>query len=1196
MKKLTFASVLLFIMTPVLLAGSRDDQWRKVDEAINKGLPKTAIAELEPIIQGALADKAWGEAAKAIARKIVLQGNIEGNKPEEKIPRLEAEIGRAPREMKPLLRTIQANWYWHYFQHNRWRFMQRTATAAAPGTDFTTWDLPLLFAEIDRQFQAALTDADTLKKTPVSAFDDLLEKGALPDRYRPTLYDFIAHDALKFYTSGEQAAAKPQDAFELPASSPALGDAEEFLKWWRTFAFKSFPNAPAVKALDLYGRLLAFHENDKDPSAFADADLARLQFAYNTAFGEEKAARYKAALKAFAEKNADHELSALALHRWAGVVKGEGNFVEARELAMRGQKAFPESPGGRLCHNLIQDIEAKSAPITTERVWNKPMPKITVRYRNVTQVFFRAVAWDWNEFLAKDRSRPEWLDDRERKELLSRKPSLEWSAKLPPTPDFKERVERLPAPASLKPGHYFIVSSHDASFGDKDNQISYTNVWVSDLGLVVVTHEGKVSGFVLDAASGEPIADAEVVAWRLDRGVRVLHGTAHTDANGCFSFPTGEHRPLLLRARARGHEIGSQEEYRSYHYDQRRVESQAIFFTDRAIYRPGQTVSYKGILIRVDQKGDNYETLADRRVEVVFEDPNGKEVAKAPHTPSGCCTCTGIFTSPPDLVMGQYQIRLISGGQGATWFSIEEYKRPKFQVTLDAPKTAPKLNDKVSLQGKAEAYTGAAVDGAKVRWRVVREVRWPYWWHWWDWRGGRGRGSESQEIAHGTAATATDGTFKVEFTAKPDPQVEEKSEASFCFRVYADVTDTAGETRSADRGVNVGFTALLARVEVDEWQTDAKPVELRIRTATLDDEPQAAKGIVKIYRLSEPKRVQRPPLASRRYYYSPEADGADEEKDQSDPNNWPLGEVVAELKWSADAEGKAAVSTNLGLGVYRAMLETQDRFGKKVTARAQITVLRPGAERLAIKLPHLVSAPKWQVEPGDEFMALWGTGYDTGRAFVEIERRRQMIQRYWTKPGATQQQIKLAVAETMRGGFTIHITQIRENRAYLTSRRVDVPWSNKELAVKWEHFTSKLQPGQKETWTAVIRDPLSVTRNSGRGTKATSTNHESRVTSHELRTAEMVATLYDESLDAYRKHDWLRRLNVFYNDFSDRRADFGNIAKQFQHMRGNWQRDYLGVDMRYRDFPADLGRERVGLRLGFWQSQDDESGERRNGR
>ena len=183
-------------MSSSLQAGPRDAQWKAVEEAINKGLPKTAITNLEPIIQGALKDKAYAEAVKAIGQKIALEGNIQGNKPEEKITRLEAEIAKAPKEMVPLLDTLLAEWYWQYFQQNRWRFMQRTATATQPGKDFTTWDLPRLFAEIDKQFQKALAADKILKATPISAWDGLLQKGTMPDSYRPTLYDFIAYEAL----------------------------------------------------------------------------------------------------------------------------------------------------------------------------------------------------------------------------------------------------------------------------------------------------------------------------------------------------------------------------------------------------------------------------------------------------------------------------------------------------------------------------------------------------------------------------------------------------------------------------------------------------------------------------------------------------------------------------------------------------------------------------------------------------------------------------------------------------------------------------------------------------------------------------------------------------------------------------------------------------------------------------------------
>src|SRR4030095_10560858 len=121
--------------------------------------------------------------------------------------------------------------------------------------------------------------------------------------------------------------------------------------------------------------------------------------------------------------------------------------------------------------------------------------------------------------------------------------------------------------------------------------------------------------------------------------------------------------------------------------------------------------------------------------------------------------------------------------------------------------------------------------------------------------------------------------------------------------------------------------------------------------------------------------------------------------DLSDPNAWDLAAVVTDRGFTTDDAGKQTLTFTLPPGLYRAMLETKDRFGKKVTARLPIRVLQPGAEKLALKGPHLVGGPKWSLEPGEEFLAVWGTGYETGRAFVEVEHRGRMVQRYWTKAG-----------------------------------------------------------------------------------------------------------------------------------------------------------------------------------------------------
>jgi hypothetical protein len=1167
MNRTLLAAVLLLMnLIPMTThAGPRDAQWKSVEEAIKKGLPKTAITNLEPIIQGALKDRAYAEAVKAIGEKLALEGNIEGNKPEEKITRLEAEIAKAPKEMVPLMDTLLAEWYWQYYLQNNWRFMQRTATGEQPGKDFTTWDLPRLFAEIDKQFQKALAADKALKATPIATWNDLLQKGTTPDSFRPTLYDFIAHEALGFYTSAEQAGARPEDAFELAGDSPILDSAEKFLAWKPE---TTDTESPKLKAIRLYQDLLRFHQSDPAPRmAFADVDLERLTWGWNTAFGEDKDARYQAALEAFIRTYADDDISALALVREARVVQQEGDLVAARKLALRGVQMFPQSPGGKLCRNLVTEIEAKSATITTERVWPcsagvtpaGPCPNLTVRYRNIQMVYFRAIPVDWEMFLEKRHHRPENLSDQERREILASKPALEWSAKLPPTSDYKEKTFETPAPDSLKPGYYFIAASHDPKFGETDNIVSMADVWVSSLALVTQTREGRIGGFVLMAGSGEPVTGAEVSVWHLDnQGDRVADPTLTTDENGFFSLKPTANRGYLFRARHNGQELATAGDLWTYDWRNQqppRPAAQTVFFTDRALYRPGQMIQYKGICLWVDQTKDNYEVLKGEQVTVVFKDVNGKEVARQKQQANDYGSFAGSFTAPRDRLMGQMSLQVEGRAQGVGSFRVEEYKRPKFEVTLDAPKTGAKLNEKVSLTGHAMNYTGAAVDDAAVKYRIVREVRMPWWWGWW--RGGWPQ-SQSQEIARGTARTGTDGSFKLEFTAKPDPRVPEKDDPSFVFQINADVTDSAGETRSADRGIRVGYTALEAMMSAEDWQTEGKPVELKLETKTLDGEPQVAEGNVKVYALQAPDKVQRPPLAGYEpWRYGRELGGGEDGegeqgKDLSNPSNWPLGKVVAENGFTTDTNGVAKLTFKLAAGAYRAVLETQDRFGKKVTGKLPLQVLQPEAEKLATRIPQLLAAPDWEVQPGQEFMALWGTGYETGRAFVEIEHRHQMVQSYWTKAGTTQQQIKLAVTEAMRGGFFVHVTYVRENRSWLESRKVSVPWRNKDLELTWEHFVSKLQPNQKETWTLEVRRPKSEGR------------------SAEKAVAELVATLYDESLDAFAPLGWPQRFSVFYEDYSSMQSQFGNAPMGFQQVFGNWVRPYEPVEITYRTFPPDL--------------------------
>ena len=428
----------------------------------------------------------------------------------------------------------------------------------------------------------------------------------------------------------------------------------------------------------------------------------------------------------------------------------------------------------------------------------------------------------------------------------------------------------------------------------------------------------------------------------------------------------------------------------------------------------------------------------------------------------------------------------------------------------------------------------------------------------------------------------------------------EKDEPLFQYAVSADVTDTNGETRSAERTLQAGYTALRAALSAGDWLTSGKPVEITVSTTSLDGEPQKAEGALRIYRLKQPEKVERPDLLGQRPVYqrasrrtvgrnqrsavpaprlpSPSGKGAGGEglpaPDASNPNTWELGELVAEQGMTTDAAGRAAWSTKLEAGAYRAKFETQDRFGKKIVALLPLSVLAPEAKKFPIKVPNLVAGPKWSLEPGEEFMALWGSGYDRARAFIEIEHRGKLLQGFWTEPGATQQPVKQAVTEAMRGGFTLRVTMVRENRGYLESRHVDVPWTNKNLTVKWEHFVSKLEPGQKETWTAVISSPLPPER--AQGARAKNSPLPPGEGQGVRAVAEMVAALYDQSLDAYLPHNWPAGFGVFRQDWSPMTMQFENMAKYFNQLHGMWPYDQRPVQITYRALPASITQDLWG--------------------
>ena len=1199
--------------------GPRAEAWKRVEEALNEGKPKTAAEALAGIEQAAVTDKAWAEVARAIATRILTETGDRSPDDPERLVSLAAAITKAPAETQDVLEAIQANWTWGYFQMNRWRFQQRT-TGGADAADLARigeWDLPTIVAEIRRRFVAAVEKGEGLKTFKVGDWSAILTKGTMPDAYRPTVWDVVIRDAIEFASSGERGLTAPEDAFELAATSPALGTADEFRAWKPdTDQAVTDADSPIVQAAALYRSLLDVHAADADRTAFLAADLDRILWAAGVAVdaGDITVADRKAdALESFLSQAGDHEIAAQARHALAEIARGHDDLVEARAIAAQGVERHPDSPGGKLCRNLIKEIESRELALATEEAWAAPWPVIRVTYRNLTKVHLKLAKADWPARLRAGRPSPAWLDDEDRATIPGLPAIKTVAIDLPATADFHSRHHDVPVtafePESLEPGAYWVIASHDPGFGEKDNVVHATLVWITRLAIVAgqASPNGpkgeSLAGHVVDIASGEPIAGATVTIFvREQQGNPtgfVERRSATTDADGRYELAAEAEREILLVAKAtldgKTHVVPA-EPVNVWRRQRPQADTSIVLVTDRGIHRPGQTVFYKGIIGSFDHDRRDYHALAKRATTVTLRDANGREVAKAEHVTNDFGSFHGSFPIATGALPGQWMLLAETEGfNGGVAVRVEEYKRPKFQVNLAPPTETVRLGEAVALSGTATTYTGLPVAGAKVSWRVERRMRLPMWCRWcFPWLP---FGNEGRKIARGTEVTGADGTFTIRFPAVPDRSVPKAALPVFTYEVVADVTDPSGETRSDSRNVAAGYTDVEAAIERSDWQAvaagvkddqgqPAAPVTLTLVTRSLDGSPRAAAGRLVIHALVQPAAVDRgdllgdpqTPPPARPFGTARKAKAAAAAGDlrpapapkPADPDTWQLGEALVTREAATDAKtGQAEVTATLPAGIYRAIFTVPGKEGvPEVRTESTFTVIDPTANRDRVKRPFALAAEKDSVEAGREFQAILGTGYDRGRALVEISRAGRVLKRFWTEPGRTQWPVSVAVADEDRGGFTVTAWLVRDGRLHRQQKTVQVPWTNKKLAITWERFTRKLEPAAKEVWRAKITsvaDPLA-------GSEAPAV-------------AEMLALLYDQSLDAIAEHQFpgAGLQGLFRSEWGAADVAFTNSANTFNGVRGGWDLAFDEVEISYRELRPPFGSPTRGgwARGGF---------------
>ncbi|MEO6844343.1 MAG: MG2 domain-containing protein, partial [Ginsengibacter sp.] len=851
-------------------------EWKKVDDLQKKGLTKSALTQVESIYLNAKKNNNDPQIIKSLLFKITLQQNIQEDASVKSIDSLEQQIATAKEPAKSILQSITAQMYWNYFQQNRYQLYQRTNTVNFDKKDIATWTADDLHKKTGELYIASLKDEKLLQQTKLDPFDAIIIKGNV--RYlRPTLYDLLAHRALDYFKNNERDITRPAYAFEI-IDTLAFAPASEFIS-------AKFTTKDSIsihhKALIIFQKLLSLHLFDANPDAFIDADIERVNFVNHYGVMPGKDALYIDALENIEKRFNTVEASAQATFLIAQTIYNkateanrnknpDSNYtvVKAKDILDNIIKKFPESEGGINAQNLLTTILHPSINLTTEKVNVPGLPfRTLVTYQNFNAIYFRVISLtpDLKKFLANSTG-----NDNVFAKLSSQKTIRNWEQALPKTDDYLSHSVEVKIDA-LPVGEYALLGSADEKFSLDENPLAAQYFYISDISFI----NSGLQYFALNRSTGQPLGGANVQVWtqkydNSSRGYRLVKKELATaDKNGFFKISEpGKNeysRSIRLDITYKNDHLFLDEfqyvYYNNYNNDEEDefdgLKSKVFLFTDRSIYRPGQTIYFKGIGVTSDRKTRKSVLLQSKdSLNIIFSDANGQKIDSVKVLLNDFGSFNGKFKIPENKLNGSFDIDVAGFSNSSVSFSVEEYKRPKFYTEFEKAKESYRVNDTVSITGFAKAYTGNNIDGAKVSYRVTRVARFLYPWLFWRTIMPR---TQSLEITHGEITTDADGKFRIKFAAIPDLTIDPKNDPVFDYKVEADVTDINGETRSAGIIVPIGYKAL--NLQISFPQGDVINIDslknISISSKNLSGEPETVKADVKIYKLQTPDRLIR---------------------------------------------------------------------------------------------------------------------------------------------------------------------------------------------------------------------------------------------------------------------------------------------------------------------------------------------------
>mgnify|MGYP001027312859 CR=1 FL=1 len=598
-------------------------------------------------------------------------------------------------------------------------------------------------------------------------------------------------------------------------------------------------------------------------------------------------------------------------------------------------------------------------------------------------------------------------------------------------PDYQEVKDSIEIGGNLPLGAYLMEVTSDNTGIAPQRKLFY----VSNLAVMIQQlPDDKHRYVVVNATDGQPVPGAKIMLYDRDYDVktgkwkRLVHARLTTDENGEAYFKNVDGNVLISTSNDKFTPAKDIYLSRTRYYERKDDKIKHQLFTDRSIYRPGQTVHASAISYIVKKGLDASVPGKSMELNFILRDTNWKQVAEQKATTDEYGTASVDFELPKEGQTGLYSISV--NGTVTKYVRVEEYKRPTFEITF--PKVNEKYNwgDTVVVKASAKTYAGIPVQGAKVEYQVTRRNQ-LWWW---------GAGSAGQLVKTDRCVTREDGTFDVEIPLEASLSGKDEADMSefmriarfFNFEVSAIVTDISGESHEGVMSLPLGTKPTILTVNLPK----------RIETDSL-------KTVTFAYR-----NASGMPISSRLKY-------------RIDKGEWKDAEANAPVSIKEYASSSASSSLVWKSGAHQ--LEAicgQDTLQQKFTL-------------FSMKDTHPVEpTTEWYYQTAKTFprdgkpvYIQVGSSENGAHIVYSIIAGNKLLEKGAWELGDSIVTLPFTYKEEYASGIVLNYSFVKQGKCYTRMMSIARPLPEKKMNIAWKTFRNRLTPGQKEEWTLKITTP-----------------------------------------------------------------------------------------------------------------------------